>query len=68
VKTEAQHRLRDTERREKQNYDDLARNYEQRIAQMEEQQKERERIITQNFEDQLDKVKRSNALLQQKKG
>lgn len=68
VKIEAAQKLRELERRDKQIYDDQGRAYDQRISQLEAQQKERERIVTQNFEDQLDKVKRSNALLQSKKG
>jgi hypothetical protein len=68
VKIESAQKLRETERRDKQTYDDQGRGYEQRITQLEEQHKERERIVTQNFEEQLDKVKRSNALQQSKKG
>jgi hypothetical protein len=55
------------ERRMQRALDDQQRGYEQKIAQMEYQNKERERILTQNYEDQIDKIKRANALLIQKK-
>lgn len=55
------------ERRTQRALDDQQRGYEQKIAQMEYQNKERERILSQNYEDQIDKIKRANALLIQKK-
>ena len=47
--------------------DEQARSYEQRIAQLEFQHKERERYISQNYQDEMEKLKRSNAILVQKK-
>jgi hypothetical protein len=58
---------RDAERRSKQTLDDQARGYEQRIQALEFQSKERERIISENYQDQIEKMKRSY-VLQQKKG
>ncbi|MDR3608415.1 MAG: hypothetical protein P4M08_13685 [Oligoflexia bacterium] len=58
---------RDIERRNKQNMEDQARGYEQRIQQLEFQSKERERMISENYQDQIEKMKRSDALLRQKK-
>jgi hypothetical protein len=59
--------LREAERRSKTSIEEVSKGYEQRMTQMEFQQKERERLISQNYSDELDKVKRSNALLIQKK-
>jgi hypothetical protein len=59
--------LREAEKKARVDMEQQARSYEQRIAQMEFQRKERERYITQNYQDELDKVRRSNAALIQKK-
>ena len=67
-KGHAQKTLRDGERKHRTDLEEQARAYEQKIAQLEYQQKERERYLTQNHQDELEKVKRSNALLIQKKG
>jgi hypothetical protein len=45
----------------------IQRNYEQRIAELESQHKQRERTLEENHMDQLEKVKRANALLIRKK-
>ena len=67
LKAQNQHLLREGERKNRQLLDEQAKGYEQRIAQLEYQHKERERYITQNYQEDLEKMKRSNALLIQKK-
>jgi hypothetical protein len=57
----------EAERRTRQLLDEQAKGYEQKIAQMEYQIKERERTISDNYQDQIEKLKRSNALLIQRK-
>ncbi len=57
---------RDAERRIKISLEEQARGYDQRIATNEVQAKERERYLTQNHQDELEKVKRANALQQKK--
>jgi hypothetical protein len=57
----------EAERRTRQLLEDQAKGYEQKIAQMEYQTKERERTISDNYQDQIEKLKRSNALLIQRK-
>lgn len=57
----------EAERRTRQLLDEQAKGYEQKIAQMEYQTKERERTISDNYQDQIEKLKRSNALLIQRK-
>ncbi|MBC7690781.1 MAG: hypothetical protein H7222_03360 [Methylotenera sp.] len=59
--------VRDSERKQKSALDEQARTYEQRIAQLDLQQKEHERVLTRNHDEELEKVKRSNALLISKK-
>ena len=58
---------REAERRTHQLLDDQQKGYEQKIAQNEFQSKERERTIGNNYQDQIEKLKRSNALLIQRK-
>lgn len=60
--------MRESDRRVKQALDEQARSNEHRIAEMESQAKERERVLNRNHEDELEKVKRANALLLSKKG
>jgi hypothetical protein len=67
VKSEAAKTIRDSERQTKQALEDQSRSYDQRIAQLEMTNKEREKRISENYEDSLEKLKRSNALLIQKK-
>ncbi len=54
--------LRDAERKNRLGIDEVIKNYEGRIAQMEQQQKERERSVTVSYEDQIDRMRRSNAV------
>ena len=68
LKTSTQNALHEKDRSLHQTLDDQNRNFDQRAAQLEAQHKDRERLITQNYEAELEKVKRSNALLIQKKG
>ncbi len=67
LKSQNQANAQEAERRLRTSLEEQGRNYEQRIAQLEASYKERERYTAQNYEDQLEKVKRSNALLIQKK-
>jgi hypothetical protein len=67
LKSELSMNQRESERRMAQALEQQSKGYEQRIAQSEAQNKERERLISQNSQDELEKVKRSNALLIQKK-
>jgi hypothetical protein len=67
LKTQLSLTNHDAERRGKQMLDDQARGYEQRLQALEFQSKERERMISENYQDQMEKMKRSYAL-QQKKG
>lgn len=67
LKGDANQKIRESDRRNQLALDDQARIYEQKIAQFEYQQKEREQLVSQNYQDQLEKMRRSNALLQQKK-
>lgn len=67
IKYQAQQTNREVERRAKLAMDEQSRAFEQRLAQAEATHKERERYIVENYQDQLEKVKRSNALLIQKK-
>lgn len=64
---EAERRIQESQRESRFALDDQKRNYEHRITQLELQQKERERILTENYEDQLDKMKQTNARIIQKK-
>ena len=67
VKAQGDLKLRETERHLKQQLEEQAKGYENRLVQQDAQQKERERIVAQNNQDELEKVKRSNALLLYKK-
>jgi hypothetical protein len=58
---------RDTDKRLTQIINDQAKAYERRLAELESQQKQREKLQEKIYEDELDKVKRSNALLLSKK-
>ncbi len=59
--------LRDAERKNRLGVDEIIKNYEGRIAQMEQQQKERERSVTVGYEDQIDRMRRSNNAVSTKK-
>jgi hypothetical protein len=68
LKTQAQHDYRELERDRKTALESQAKGYEQRIAQLEAQYKERERYSAQGYEDQLARVRRSHEIARQKKG
>ena len=68
LKSQLQVQHRENERTQRKSLEELTQSYEQRLAQTEYQRKERERYMTENFQEQLERVKRSNALLTQKKG
>lgn len=67
VKLVSDQAVRETEKKTRVALDEQERYHEQRIAQLEASHKERERYITQVYQDDVEKVKRSNALLAQKK-
>lgn len=67
MKSQLEQQQRELEHRHKELLDGQARGYEQRLAQAEVQYKERERYLKASYQDQLEKVKRTNALLIQKK-
>jgi hypothetical protein len=67
VKQEADRNVRENSRMAKMAFDDQARAYEQKIAALEYQQKERERYLAENYQEDLEKLRRSNALLISKK-
>jgi hypothetical protein len=67
AKSQGQASTRDVERKLKTELDSQSRASEQRLAQLDAQYKERERYLTNNFQDEIEKVKHSNALLVQKK-
>lgn len=67
VKADTDKKVREADRIRRQALEEQGRAYDQKIAQLEVQQKERERYMTQNFQDELEKVKRSNAELVKKK-
>ncbi|MGK5089761.1 hypothetical protein WDW86_19595 [Bdellovibrionota bacterium FG-2] len=66
-KNELQKISSESGRKMKQSLEESERNHEQRIAQLQQQSKERERTLVQNYENELDKVRRANELLIQKK-
>lgn len=68
LKARTEAATRDNERRTKQALADQARSYDHRIAEMEAQQKDRARVAARNQEEEIEKVKRANALLLSKKG
>ena len=67
IKAQAQQVVRDTERRSKQDIELQGKGYEQRIAQLEQAHKERERYITQSYQEDLDRSSRANNALIKKK-
>jgi hypothetical protein len=58
---------RDSEHRTKLLLDEQQHGYDQKVATMEFQNKDRERTIAQSYQDEIDKLKRVNALLSQRK-
>ncbi len=67
LKTQSQSDIRDNERRAKQELELQAKGFEQRVAQLEAQGKERERYMAQTYQDELDRTKRSYELASKKK-
>ncbi len=67
LKSQSQIGMRDVERRSKQDLEVLSKNYEQKLVQLEVQHKERERYLEQNFQDEIDRTKRSYEFLNKKK-
>lgn len=59
--------IRDLETKHRQDQEQQARLGDQHTAQLEQQYQERERVSARNYQDQIEKLKRSNALLQSKK-
>lgn len=68
MKTKLDRQQKESDRRLRQAIADQKRAADHRLAETEAQAKERERILTQNHEEELDKVKKANALLLSKKG
>ena len=67
LKAQAQLDLRNLERKSKQELEAQAKGYEQRLTQAEAQSKERERYMTQNYQEELEKTKRSYEFISKKK-
>lgn len=67
TRAQADKALRDAERDRNHAMEEQKKIYEQKIAVIEAQQKERDRVLAQNHLEELEKVKRSNAILVQKK-
>jgi hypothetical protein len=67
IKADSEKQIRDAERKSKVALDEQARSYEQRLTQAEVQHQERERYVTQNYQDELERMKRTHAALIQKK-
>jgi hypothetical protein len=66
-KTASDNQLREAERKAKTMFDNQAREYEQKIAQQELQNQERQRFIAQNYQDEIDKLRRSSEMMARKK-
>jgi hypothetical protein len=67
IKEQSEKVIRDKDRSSRLALDEQARSYEHRLTQLDYSQKEREKYQAQVFEDQLEKVKRTNAELIKKK-
>lgn len=67
TRAQADKAVRDAERDRNRALDEQKKVYEQKIAVIEAQHKERDRIAEQNHLEEIEKVKRSNAILVQKK-
>ncbi|MBS1961520.1 MAG: hypothetical protein JST04_04850 [Bdellovibrionales bacterium] len=68
LKAKLDTKTRESDKRLMQALADQARGYDHRMAELEAQAKDRERLASQQHEDELDKVKKANALLLSKKG
>ena len=67
LRIEYDKKLRDMDRTSKRTLDDRVRAYEFQIKQQELAFKERERFLSEHYEEELDTMKRTNAHLIQKK-
>ncbi len=67
LKAQSQIDLRESERRMKQELDIQAKNYDQRMIQTEAQTKEHEQLLAQNYQNELDRTKRSYEIINKKK-
>jgi hypothetical protein len=67
LKSQAQLDVRNLERKSRQELETQSKMYEQKLAQTEAQNKERERYIAQNNQDEMDRMRRSYELLSKKK-
>ncbi len=67
MKLEFDKKLRDQDRNSKRAVDDRVRAYEHQIKQQELSFREKERFLTEHYEEELDRMKRTNAHLIQKK-
>ena len=67
MRLEYDKKLRDQDRVSKRDVDDRVRSYEHQITQQELAFKEKERFLTEHYEEELDKMKRTNAHLIQTK-
>lgn len=67
LKSQAKMDLREVEQRSRKELEQQAANYEQRIAQLEAQRKERERAMSESFQNEIDRTRRSYELLAKKK-
>lgn len=68
VKGEGERKLRDANRESKKMMEEQAKNYEYQLAAKDSQIKERERYLIANYEETIDKIRRSNELGNRKKG
>jgi len=66
-KVEFQSEVRNLDRKSKSDLEAMSKSYEQRIAQLDAQNKERERSVAQTYQDDLDRTRRSYELLSKKK-
>lgn len=67
VKIQTQSELRKTDSRSKQELENQAKGYEQKLSQIDAQYKERERNLSQIHQEELDRIRRSYELASQKK-
>jgi hypothetical protein len=67
IRTKNSMELHNSEIKQKLELETQAKGYDQKLAQIQVQAKERERVISQNFQDELDRTKRAYELVLQKK-
>ena len=68
LKAKLDTKTRESDKRLMQALSDQGRGYDHRMVELEAQSKDRERLMAQQNEDELDKAKKANALLLSKKG